>query len=69
MPFKKPSSKLVSGSCSKIVPPHSDGELALGDVAAGCTKMAQDRAITINRDKIGLPSLHEDGPRSRDYRK
>ena len=36
-----------------------------------CTKMAQemalDRGITLNSDKIGLPSLHEDGPRSRDY--
>ena len=32
-----------------------------------CTKMAQDRAITLNSDKIGPPSLHEDGPRSRDH--
>ncbi len=33
--------------------------------------MAQDRGITLNCDKIGLPSLHGDGPsdspRSRDY--
>jgi len=25
--------------------------------------MAQDRGITLNSDKIGLPNLHEDSPR------
>ena len=30
-------------------------------------EMALDRGITLNSDKIGLPSLHEDCPRSRDY--
>jgi len=30
-------------------------------------EVAQDRGITLNSDKIGLPTLYEDDTRSRDY--
>ena len=51
-----------------LLPGVADNETFL-PIRICSKKRTQDRAITVNNDNIGFPSLHEDGRRSRDHRK